>query len=228
MIRRPRWTPAELDYLEQLAGEIPPQFLMGRMKAKARELGWPHRTEQAITEQVLRMGYTKRCRFGEWTTTGGAAEVLGCSTQRVHSWLKRKRIREILKPQRSGGQYYVWRTSWRRLAREMPRVFGGFGADALFLLLEDRELADAVAAAHPGPMADWRVRCVETGQVWPNCAAAARELHVTGSAITCAIRERRSVVALGMTFEALRGQGSSVSTTTPSSSASSSAAMASV
>jgi hypothetical protein len=95
----------------------------------------------------------------------------------------------------------------RRLARTMPRVLGGFSSDALFALLEDRDLADAVAAAHPRPMGDWRVRCVETGQIWPSCGAAARELHVTQAAVSLAIRQGRQLTALGMTFEALRGAG---------------------
>jgi hypothetical protein len=87
---------------------------------------------------------------------------------------------------------------------------GGFSADALFSLLEDRDLAEAVATAHPRPMGDWRVRCVETGQIFSSCGAAARELHVTQACISLAIRQARPVTALGMTFEALRGAGPSV------------------
>jgi hypothetical protein len=89
----------------------------------------------------------------------------------------------------------------------MPRVLGGFSADALFSLLEDRDLAEAVATAHPRPMGDWRVRCIETGQIFSSCGAAARELHVTQACISLAIRQARPVAALGMTFEALRGDG---------------------
>jgi hypothetical protein len=89
----------------------------------------------------------------------------------------------------------------------MPRVLGGFSADVLFALLEDRDLAESVAAAHPRPMGDWRVRCIETGQIFSSCGAAARELHVTQACISLAIRQARPVAALGMTFEALRGAG---------------------
>jgi hypothetical protein len=100
---------------------------------------------------------------------------------------------------------YISRASWRRLARVMPRVLGGFSADALFLLLEDRRLAESVAAQYPQAIGDWRISCVETGQVWPSCNVAAGELHVSQAAISKGIRERRMVPSLGMTFEALRG-----------------------
>jgi hypothetical protein len=87
----------------------------------------------------------------------------------------------------------------------MPRVLGGFSADALFLLLEDRRLAESVAAQYPQAIGDWRIRCVETGQIWPSCIAAARELNVSRQAISKAILNTRPVWCLGMTFEALRG-----------------------
>jgi hypothetical protein len=68
--------------------------------------------------------------------------------------------------------------------------------------LESKDSADAIAAAYPRPMGDWRVRCVETGQIWPSCGAAARELHVSQAAVSLAIRQGRQLTALGMTFEA--------------------------
>jgi hypothetical protein len=203
----PRWTPAEANYLEQLSGEVPWPTLVRRMKIAATQKGWPPRTEKAIMMRLRRTGQPGRARHGEWTTTGGVGEILGCPPTRIDSWLRRKRIREILEPQRIGQVRYISRRSWRRLAREMPRVFGGFSPDALFLLLEDRELAEAVAEEHPRSMGDWRVRCVETGQVWPSCGAAARELHVSQAAVSLAIRQARPLTAVGLTFEALRGAG---------------------
>jgi hypothetical protein len=56
-------------------------------------------------------------------------------------------------------------------------------------------------------MGDFRIRCVDTGEVWASCSAAARELHVSQAAISLAIRQRRAVMVLGLKFEALRGEG---------------------
>ena len=196
-----------MEWLEQLAGDVPFPTLLRSMKYKATAEGWPPRTPKAIVMRMRRSRQLGRARTGEWTTTYGAGDLLGCPGTRVEAWLRRKPVAAILAPEWTGGTRYISRRSWRRLAREMPRVLGGFDADALFLLLEDRDLAEAVAAAHPRPMGDWRVRCVETGVVFSSCGAAARELHVTQACISLAIRQRRAVAALGMTFEALRGVG---------------------
>jgi len=203
----PRWTQPEIDHLEQLAGDVPFPTLLRSMHYKATAEGWPPRTDKAIVMRMRRSRQFCRARTGEWTTTYGAGELLGCPGTRVEAWLRRKPVAAILDPQWTGGTRYINRRSWRRLARVMPRVLGGFSSDALFALLEDRELADAIAEQHPRPMGDWRVRCIETGQIWPSCGAAARELHVTQAAVSLAIRQRRQLTALGMTFEALRGAG---------------------
>lgn len=207
MTHPPRWTQPELEWLEQLAGDVPFPTLLRSMHYKATAEGWPRRTDKAIVMRMRRSRQFCRARTGEWTTTYGAGEILGCPGTRVEAWLRRKPIARILDPQTTGGTRYINRRSWRRLAKQMPRVLGGFSSDALFLLLEDRDLADAVAQQHPRPMGDWRVRCVETGKVYSSCGAAARELHVTQACISLAIRQARPVAALGMTFEALRGVG---------------------
>jgi hypothetical protein len=185
------------------------------MHYKATHEGWPPRTDKAIVMRMRRSRQLCRARTGEWTTTYGAGELLGCPGTRVDAWLRRKAVAKILDPQWTGGTRYINRRSWRRLARVMPRVLGGFSSDALFSLLEDRDLADAIAAAHPRPMGDWRVRCIETGQIWPSCGAAARELHVSQAAVSLAIRQGRQLTALGMTFEALRGAGAKVAKESP-------------
>jgi hypothetical protein len=206
----PRWTQPELEHLESLAGDVPFPTLLRSMHYRATAEGWPPRTDKAIVMRMRRSRQYCRARTGEWTTTYGAGELLGCPGTRVEAWLRRESVAAILDPQWTGNTRYITRRSWRRLARVMPRVLGGFSSDALFSLLEDRDLADAVAAAHPRPMGDWRVRCVETGQIWPSCGAAARELHVSQAAVSLAIRQCRQLTALGMTFEALRGAGPSV------------------
>ena len=201
----PRWSAAENEYLDQLIGDYPFPVLVRRMKIAATANGWPPRTDKAISQRIRRTGQACSARHGDWTTTGGAGEILGCPGSRVEAWLRRKCIRDLLEVRTVGHVQYIERRGWRRLAREMPRILGGFSADVLFLLLEDRELADAVAAAHPRPIGDWRVRCVETGQVFASAGAAAIEHHMSQAAISMAIRRGRPVPTLGLTFEALRG-----------------------
>lgn len=200
----PAWSEAETEYLERLAGDVPFPELVTRMQRRATAMGWPKRSRKAIAIRVARMGHRSRARHGQWMTTGGVAELLGCPVDRVSHWIRDATIRAILQPRRIGAFWYIERRSWRRLARQMPRVLGGYNADALFNLLEDRELADSIATRYPVTMGDWRIRCIETSKIYSNCKAAAQELHVSHRAISLAIRQRRSVRSLGMTFEALR------------------------
>jgi hypothetical protein len=202
-----RWGRMEEELLYQLAGDVPFPELVERMHRTALTNGWPVRSAKAIEMKLKRTGQRARARDGEWTTTGGAADILGCPCTRIEAWLRRKRIRDVLEPRAFKKFRYISRQAWRRLARQQPRVLGGFDVDRLYALLEDRELAEQVAREHPRPMGDFRIRCVDTGEVWASCSAAARELHVSQAAISLAIRQRRAVMVLGLKFEALRGEG---------------------
>lgn len=198
------WSEPEAEYLERLTGDVPFPELLTRMRNQAVRQGWPHRSERAIRERIRRIGMRARARSGAVVTTGGVAEILGCPATRVEAWLRRPRVLAVLQPRWVGKTRYIERRAWRQLAQEMPRILGGYSVDALFALLEDRELAESIATRYRRPCGDWRVRCVETGRIYPSCGAAAAAHHVTQACISLAIRQRRPVTALGLTFEALR------------------------
>jgi hypothetical protein len=198
------WSPAEVETLERYAGRLPFQELVRRMHAAAHQRGGLIRSPNAIMQRLHRMGLQATCRHGDWLTYCEIGDLLGCPGDRVAGWTRAADVRAILQPRWRGKAWFTPRDNWRRLAREMPHILGGFDADALFALLEDRELADQVAAEHCATLGDWRVRCVETGRVYRNCGAAAREHHVHHSTISLAIREGRPVTSLGMTFETMK------------------------
>jgi len=198
------WTDPELTMIERLAGEIPFPELVAQFQAYGRQQGWPPRTHKAIHQRLFRSGLFTYPSLGRTLTTGGVAQILGCHQSRVDSWLRRRGVAEILHPRGSGRIRYFSRAGWRRLAEQRPEILGGFSADALERLLEDRALAQRVAAAYPAPPGLRGVRCVETGRIWPSQQAAAQELFVTQQAISVSIRQRRSVPSLGLRFEALR------------------------
>ena len=204
MSQYPAWAPPEAEYLDRLVGDLPFPELVARFHRQAKRQGWPHRTERAILARLRRTGQRASGRCGAYLTTGAAAELLGCPGTRVEAWLRQRRVRDILQPIWAGKTRYIERKAWRRLARERPQVLGGFPADALFLLLEDRELAEHIAATWPRPLGDWRVRCVETGRIYRSCGAVAEAHHVTQACISLAIRRGVTVPTLGLTFEALR------------------------
>jgi hypothetical protein len=207
-IKPPNWSATEVEFLSDMGDSLPPAILIRRFQRQAKAEGWPDRSEKAIRLKLGKLGFTSgssRIRIDDLLSPGGAALILGCPVPRIVRWLYEPQLQKLLRPVLGGCRRYVSRRGWRRLAHERPDVLGGFGADRLFQLLEDRELADAVAAAHPYQRGDYRIRCIETGQTWPNARQAANELFVSRSAICLAILEQRPVAALGLRFERLRG-----------------------
>jgi hypothetical protein len=99
---------------------------------------------------------------------------------------------------------YISREGWRRLAKGRPKALAGFDPDRLFQLLEDRDLAEDVAARYPLHLGCYPIRCIETGQRWDSARKAAAELFVNSAYICRTIRERRPVTVLGLTFERVR------------------------
>jgi hypothetical protein len=200
----PFWSREEADLLDTLAGDVPFPDLVARFQRQAKRSGWPSRSDKAILTRLRRTGQRGHVRCGHELTTGGVAALLGCPAARVEAWLRREPIREILQPRWIGRTRYIERRAWRKLATEMPNVLGGYTADQLFLLLENRELAERVAGTYRCKKGDWRIRCVETGWIYSSCGEAARAYHVTQACISLAIRRGRPVASLGLTFEALR------------------------
>jgi DNA-binding transcriptional MerR regulator len=198
------WTDPELTMIERLAGEIPFSELVEQFHVVGSEQGWPPRTSKAIHQRLIRSGLYTHPTVGNTLTTGGVAQILGIHQCRVDSWLRRRGVAEILQPRGAGRIRYFNRADWRRLAQQRPEILGGFSADALERLLEDRSLAQHVATTYPQPPGLRGVRCVETGRVWPSQQAAARELFVTQAAISLSICRGRSIPSLGLRFEALR------------------------
>lgn len=199
-----RWSRQEIDLLDSLIGDLPFPVLVEAYNRQAKSRGWVSRTSAAIGGRIIRNGQRMRASQGEHTTTCGAAALLGCSCARVEAWTRREHVEKVLQPLWVGGIRYIKRSAWRSLAHRYPEVMGGFSADALYSLLEDRDLAERVAHVCPYKLNDQSVQCVETGHVYSSCREAAAEHHVTAQAISRAIREGRPVAVIERTFVRLR------------------------
>jgi hypothetical protein len=200
MTMRRHWTDQELSYLDSLGGEYPIDEIVSRYNKKAEANGWPQRTKKGLRTKLNLLGYKGNARTGEWLTSGGVAEILGCPSDRVTKWLINASIVAIVCPVYRAGIRYVTREGWRRLARQRPEVLGGYSADRLYQLLEDKTLANAVASLYPRQLGDHRIRCLEDGRVWPSAGAAAKDFHVSREAIRDAMEKRRPVRCIGRTF----------------------------
>lgn len=185
-MRPPIWSPAELEMLEQLAGDQPPDRLIAEFNKWASNQGLPKRSRSAILTRLSRNGISTRAACGEWVCTGYVCQVLGVGTDTPQRWTTHYGI----PCHRDGRQArFFRRVDLRQVAKDRPEIFGGIDADRLFLLLEDRPLADAIAAAHPRRAMQPRpVRAIETGWRYPSIRAAAARVHIARQAIQHAIR----------------------------------------
>ena len=197
MGRNAHWTHKECMRLMELAGDMPMDMLSRIWNGEATRHGWPKRSRMAIKERVNRLGMSV-VPVGKWLSLGALSEMTGITQSALNQWVhagllsSQQRVR--------CGKHYVNRRDLRRLARQEPWKFGGCSADGLFLALEDRALADQIAAEYPfRPRARRGVRCLTLGKEWESSREAAAELHCEAGTIRKAIRGGHR--CLGMDWE---------------------------
>lgn len=188
-MKPPRWTAAEMEALEDIAGNYPPDRFSGVYNNWAAHNGYVLRSHQALLTKLSRQGLSARA-CGDWISSGYICEVLGVGADTPKRWSTRYGI----PCHRDGRKARFYRRSdLRRVAQERPAIFGGISPSRLFMLLEDRELADRIAGSHGRRGMDPKpVRAVETGWLYPSVRAAAARVHVTRQAIQYAIRTGRT------------------------------------
>lgn len=196
------WSDDEANRLTELFGDIPSPRVPDAYNRWASDNGYVTRTAAAIWEKAHRIGCSSR-QVGEWLTISDIARILAVDTNRIERW--RRQFRAILRPYAPfngpRGSVYISRTNLRALARRHPDQMGGLDADRLFMLIEDRDLADHVATfplRRGGPRRP--VRCIDTGETFPTIAAAARAVGLDKQCICQALA--RGWRAAGRRWEA--------------------------
>lgn len=187
MAHSPCWSPAELEQLEQLAGDLPLRMLVYKYNRWARSEGLPERTRWAITVKASRLGASLR-PIGDWVGIGEVAAILGVSHDTPGNWIDRG----LLPCRRADlplSHRYVRRLDLRRLARCHPHLFGGIARERLASLLEDEALVNTICELFPRRACDpRRTRCLETGRIYESTSAAARAHWLTREGIAHACR----------------------------------------
>jgi hypothetical protein len=182
------WSPTELMQLEAMAGNMPADLAIQSYKRWAASNGYPARSTLAIQGACYRYGM-KMEATGRWLTLGGIAAALAISIDGPEHWVDKGLLVSRHKSAGHRPHRYVRRDDLLTFAREHPDRLGGIPAERLALLLEDEELAQAIATAHPHrPWHRKAVRCVETGKVYATVRAAAAAAWVRRQAITYALR----------------------------------------
>lgn len=184
-----RWTPAEINHLLSLVGDYPTALIVHHYQVWSALRGFPQRSDVAI-DRRLRLEGVDREPIGVWIQTGTLTGLLGVSYTTVDRWVHRGYIRAhkfpcaeyrgIHSPVR-----YFKREDVRAFARRQPECFAGVTRQNLFLLLEDARMADDISTRFPTRAGKdrRRVRCVETGRVYPSCTLAAKAHNSTRHSI---------------------------------------------
>ncbi len=184
----PRWGPAETDRLDYLAGNVPFPLIPAAYNEWAVKHEHPKRSANAIHQRARRQRLTTRV-FGDWLTTGVIAKTLGVANSMPRRWIRGEGLPAKQLHHGAWRPWYVRRCDLVALARRRPELFGGIGRGRLAQLLENEQLADAIAAAHTRRAnTPKRVRCVESGRVFVSIRDAARTVFVSRQLIQIAIR----------------------------------------
>jgi hypothetical protein len=166
-----RWTEPELAQLEQMAGEMPLPMLAERYNTWAAANGFTQRRPANICATCNRNGWFTYCE-GEYLSCGAVVRITGIHKSRLER-IARDREVVIVK---HGWRKFIRRIDLAEAARRHRMDWYGVSRDRLFLLFEDLELAEYVAASRqrpPLPRYPRPVRCLVTGTVFPTMRAAA-------------------------------------------------------
>ena len=179
-----RWSARELEMLHQITTDHPPSRVPVVYNCWAAGNGFPMRARTAIRWQIYNQQIADKAT-GSWVSAGYICRILGISSYLPQQWTNRDRIPCYRDSQ---GRRFFHRRELARAARERPWIFSSINADRLFLLLEDRELADSIAASYPTHHGTPRpVRAIETGWLYPSKREAARRVNITPRAISYSI-----------------------------------------
>lgn len=193
-----RWTAAEVEQLQEIAGDWPWPVVPSRYNSWARRQGLPERTEIALRQRCEAEGFSRVC-CGEYISTGTIRALTGAGWLTIQRWIDSGQL--IIA--RSGRKLYVSRRTLRKFVRRQPEYFNGLPISSLTQLVDDERLAEQLAARPRAWVAGKRrqVRCVDTGEVFPSAAAAGRRFHLSRSAVSLAVLGKRDVAG-GHRFEA--------------------------
>lgn len=193
-----RWTAAELDKLEELAGATTFSSACHRWNIWARQQGIPCRSPQSLRKKAQSMGWTLFA-WGDEVLVGTVAKLLGKHRSTIQEWINAGWVTR----HGNGRASAISRLELRQLARQKPQLFGGVDRPALVHLLELEDLVDWVLEQAPkrwqSSRNGKRVRWVERGLVFKNYVEAGKAAHLHSKSVRRAVVEARPVC--GMRFE---------------------------
>jgi hypothetical protein len=193
-----RWTEREIQMLEQLSMNLPTDCIHKEYNAWAARNQMPPRTRKAIMlrSRICQIVEERAC--GEWVKISYISSLLKIDKGSIIYWLTRYNVpchRD------SRNQMYFKRSSLAKAAKAHPIIFKGAKSDDLFMLLEDRDLADSIALCTDRKGNDPKpVRSIETGKIYESVSKAAASVYVSRSGILYGIKTGAPVAGYHWAF----------------------------
>ena len=185
------WDQREIQLLKELAESMPLEILVRTFNIQNTGQGFKERSAHSIKNKLSHLGYLFEPTY-KYLSTHDLAKALGVHKNIIKYWIARG-LRGTKNRAVVGSPQYFTPENVRKFARDHMAYFGGFKRINLFFVLEDQELVDEILTKYPKRYVPTcqpkRVRCIETGQVYPSQTAAARAVHVTTTAVSRAIRK---------------------------------------
>jgi len=202
--RGKKWTKEEIEIIEHLSLSLPPKMLYMTYCNMAAKAGLPKRSEPALRAKMQALGIPLMPQI-DWYTLLELSRLFKATRHSVFRMIKHG-LKAKKESNHRNQPYFVSRIELRRFARKRPDLYREFDRDGLFVVLEDEGLVDLIMQQplqrKPNRYNPTRVKCVETGNVYPSCRAAARMFFVDPSAIHGAAKRGHRVA--GYHWVALR------------------------
>jgi hypothetical protein len=198
------WTQEETDWLIDHVNTMPLSRLARSFNLWTRLNGLPDRSKSAVDKKLRTLGYSNRPTV-EFYTFAKLAEMLQLSRDTVAGWkkLKENPLETYRRDNKKQAFNYVTIKMFKDFARNHPACLGGANEVGLQMLLEDSRWAKEILRAYPKrPDPLWkqlRVRCIETGKIYPSLGAAGRDVFVVRQCIARSVKY--GYKANGYTFE---------------------------
>lgn len=194
-----KWSERESEMLFSLTGDLPWSFVINAYHGWAAKQNLPYRTPKALLRRVHVKGYSAKA-VGEWLDTTAIGQLLGIQGNQIRRWV----VKGWIRGHHEGVRWYVSRNDLRDLARRRPGLFQGRPVQDLTQLLCDVELATELSKRHERLRHGrrLRIRCIETGRIYPSMADAGKHVHIGRQALSKAMREGRPCAGYSWKFVA--------------------------
>lgn len=164
-----RWTKVEIDLLRSLAEMTPLYQMKGKYNSIASKMNLPRRTLQSIKSKCNKSAIVIKPEVQTYNVPH-VARCLDVCHSTIYSWIKYEGLKASRRRNSRYLHYYISHRDLRAFVRKHPQKFAGVDPLNLFILIDDKDLADKVTQQYPkrlpSQFPSTRMRCVTTGKIY--------------------------------------------------------------